>query len=128
MAVMRPLTASELPPCSVETTLTLISNKWRVMIVRELLGGPLRFTELKTQVGGISQKVLTANLRAMETDRLLTRTVHAEVPPRVVYQLTELGESLAPVLDALRDWGDQYKRQLAAAAPWDAVFSPPVIE
>ena len=102
--------AGELPPCPVETTLALIGNKWKVLILRDLMPGKKRFGELRSSVGSISQKVLTANLREMEADGLLTRTVYAEVPPRVEYELTGLGESLGPVLDGLRDWGESYKR------------------
>lgn len=112
MGVLR--THAELPACPVEATLLLIGNKWKVLIVRELLTGALRFGQLKAQVAGISQKVLTANLRSMEADQLLTRTVHPEVPPRVVYRLTPLGESLAPVLNSLAAWGEGYKQSVAA--------------
>ena len=98
-----------LPACPVETTLMLISDRWKVLIIRDLLDGTKRFGELKRSVGNVSQKVLTANLRAMEESGLLTRTVYAEVPPRVEYTLTELGQSLHPVLDAMRNWGEGYK-------------------
>lgn len=101
--------AKELPACPVETTLTLIGDKWKVLILRDLLTGTKRFGELKKSVGNISQKVLTAQLRAMESSGLLTRTVYAEVPPRVEYSLTELGLSLEPILGALREWGEWYK-------------------
>jgi DNA-binding HxlR family transcriptional regulator len=109
------VTLEQLPACPVETTLTLISNRWRVLILRDLMDGPRRFTQLKTSVGGISQKVLTQNLRAMEADGLLTRTVFPEVPPHVEYELTDLGRSLSPILDALKTWGEGYKRLLADA-------------
>lgn len=99
----------ELPACPVETTLTLIGDKWKVLILRDLLTGTKRFGELKKSIGSVSQKVLTAQLRAMEESGLLTRTVYAEVPPRVEYTLTELGQSLKPVLDAMGDWGKAYK-------------------
>lgn len=99
----------ELPACPVETTLTLISDRWKVLIIRELLEGTKRFGELKKSIGSVSQKVLTANLRSMEESGLVIRTVYAEVPPRVEYTLTELGVSLKPVLDAMRDWGEGYK-------------------
>ena len=92
----------DLPPCPVEVTLTLIGDKWKVLILRDLVCGTKRFGELKKSVGGISQKVLTQNLRAMENDGLLTRKVYAQVPPRVDYALTPLGHSLQPVLVALR--------------------------
>ena len=104
-------TAKELPACPVETTLTLIGDKWKVLILRDLLTGTKRFGELKKSVGNISQKVLTAQLRAMEESGLLTRTVYAEVPPRVEYTLTELGESLKPILDSMWNWGEEYKAQ-----------------
>ena len=103
------MNAKTLPACPVETTLTLISDKWKVLIIRDLLSGTRRFGELKRSVGGVSQKVLTAQLRQMEESGLLTRTVYPEVPPRVEYTLTELGYSLRPVLEALRDWGEEYK-------------------
>ncbi len=99
----------ELPACPVETTLTLIGDKWKVLILRDLLPGTKRFGELKKSVGGVSQKVLTAQLRDMEASGLLTRTVYAEVPPRVEYTLTELGQSLKPILDAMGTWGEAYK-------------------
>ena len=98
-----------LPACPVETTLTLIGDKWKVLIIRDLLSGTKRFGELKRSIGGVSQKVLTAQLRQMEADGLLTRTVFPEVPPRVEYTLTRLGHSLKPVLDAMRDWGEAYQ-------------------
>lgn len=101
----------ELPSCPVETTLTLISNKWKVLILRDLLSGTKRFGELKKSIGNVSQKVLTAQLRQMEATGLLNRTVYPEVPPRVEYTLTELGYSLKPVLDAMWDWGENYKAQ-----------------
>ena len=99
----------ELPACPVETTLTLISDKWKVLILRDLLPGTRRFGELKKSVGGVSQKVLTAQLREMEAGGLLVRTVYPEVPPRVEYTLTELGRSLKPVLDAMQAWGEAYR-------------------
>ena len=100
-----------LPACPVETTLSLISDRWKVLIIRDLLGGTKRFGELRKSVGNVSQKVLTANLRLMEEDGLLTRRVYAEVPPRVEYTLTETGMSLKPVLDAMWTWGEEYKRR-----------------
>ncbi len=102
-------TVKELPACPVETTLTLISNKWKVLILRDLLPGTKRFGELQRSVGNVSQKVLTAQLREMEANGLLLRTVYPEVPPRVEYTLTELGYSLKPILDAMWDWGEEYK-------------------
>ncbi|WP_072524272.1 winged helix-turn-helix transcriptional regulator [Clostridium sp. Marseille-P3244] len=100
-----------LPACPVETTLMLISDRWKVLILRDLLTGTKRFGELKKSVGNISQKVLTSNLRSMEESGLLTRKVYAEVPPRVEYTLTGTGYSLKPVLDAMVEWGTQYKAQ-----------------
>ena len=102
----------KLPPCPVETTLMLISDRWRVLILRDLLDGTRRNGELMRSLSGISQKVLTANLRAMERDGLLTRKVYPEVPPRVEYSLTETGVSLKPVLDAMKAWGEGYKRKI----------------
>ena len=106
----------DMPDCPIEMTLTLISNRWKVLILWDLLGGVKRFGELKKLLGGISQKVLTANLRQMEEAGLLTRTVYAEVPPRVEYALTETGRSLRPVLEAMLEWGTRYKAGTAAAA------------
>ncbi len=100
----------ELPACPVETTLMLISDRWKVLILRDLLDGTKRFGELKKSIGNVSQKVLTANLRAMEESGLLTRKVYAEVPPRVEYTLTETGYSLSPVLDVMKEWGTNYKK------------------
>ena len=102
-------TWKELPACPVETTLTLISDKWKVLILRDLMLGTKRFGELKKSIGAVSQKVLTAQLREMEASGLLTRTVYPEVPPRVEYTLTDLGRSLKPVLDAMRRWGEDYQ-------------------
>lgn len=106
-------TVKDLPACPVETTLTLISDKWKVLILRDLMPGARRFGELKKSLGGVSQKVLTAQLREMEGRGLLTRTVYPEVPPHVEYTLTELGRSLKPVLDAMQAWGEEYKAQNA---------------
>ncbi len=102
-----------LPACPVETTLMLISDRWKVLIIRDLLGGTKRFGELKKSIGNISQKVLTANLRSMEESGLLNRKVYAEVPPRVEYTLTDTGYSLKPVLDAMVAWGTEYKKKNA---------------
>ena len=101
----------DLPACPVETTLMLIGDKWKVLILRELLGGTKRFGELKKAIGSVSQKVLTAQLRDMEAKGLLTRTVYAEVPPRVEYTLTETGYSLRPILDSMVAWGPDYQRK-----------------
>lgn len=102
----------DLPVCPVEVTLMLISDKWKVLILRDLMGGTKRFGELKKSIGNITQKVLTANLRSMEESGLLTRTVYAEVPPRVEYTLTEVGYSLKSVTDAMIKWGTEYKEKL----------------
>lgn len=102
----------EMPACPVETTLMLISDRWKVLIIRDLLDGTKRFGELKRSVGSISQKVLTANLRAMEESGLLTRKVYPEVPPRAEYTLTETGYSLKPILDAMKEWGTNYKNSV----------------
>lgn len=99
----------ELPACPVETTLTLIGDKWKVLILRDLMTGTKRFCELKKCVGNVSQKVLTVQLRAMEANGLVHREVYAEVPPRVEYSLTDLGRSLKPILDAMWSWGENYK-------------------
>ena len=99
----------ELPASPVETTLMLIGDKWKVLILRDLMDGTKRFGELKKSIGTVSQKVLTAQLRDMEEKGLLTRKVYAEVPPRVEYTLTETGYSLKPVLDAMWAWGADYK-------------------
>ena len=98
-----------LPVCPVETTLLLISDRWKVLILRDLMLGTKRYGELKKSIGHVTQKVLTANLRDMETKGLLTRKVYAEVPPKVEYTLTELGYSLKPILDAMANWGSAYK-------------------
>ena len=97
-----------LPPCPVETTLLLMGDKWKVLIVRDLLTGTKRFGELKKSLNGISQKVLTSHLRTMEKNGLITRKVYAQVPPKVEYTLTEVGQSLKQVHDAMLDWGSIY--------------------
>lgn len=99
----------ELPECPVETTLMLISDRWKVLIIRDLLTGTKRFGELKKSIGSISQKVLTSKLRSMEETGLLSRKVYPEVPPRVEYTLTETGYSLKPILDTMVEWGTKYK-------------------
>ena len=99
----------ELPACPVEVTLGLINDKWKVLIVRDLLTGTKRFNELKKSVTGITQKVLTNNLRQMESDKLVKRKVYAEVPPRVEYSLTDVGLSLKPILDSMVEWGNNYR-------------------
>lgn len=102
----------EFPACPVETTLVLIGNKWKVLILRDLMTGTKRFGELKRSVGDVSQKVLTAQLRDMEENGLVSRKVYAEVPPRVEYSLTPLGESLSPILSAMKNWGENFKETL----------------
>lgn len=103
------LTKEEMPACPVATTVALIGSKWKLLIMRNLLSRPWRFNELKKDLEGISQKVLTDSLRSMKADGLLTRTAYPEVPPRVEYTLTELGYSLRPILEAMRVWGEDYK-------------------
>lgn len=105
--------AKELPACPVETTLTLIGDKWKVLILRDLLTGTKRFGELKKSIGSVSQKVLTSQLRDMEDSGLIERKVYAEVPPKVEYSLTDLGQSLEPILDAMKLWGEGYKNSFA---------------
>lgn len=102
-------TPQELPACPVETTLMLIGDKWKVLILRDLMPGKKRFGELRKSIGHVSQKVLTAQLRDMEANGLVYRHVYAEVPPRVEYSLTELGQSLKPILDAMWNWGESYQ-------------------
>ncbi len=106
------LTKEEMPACPVATTVRLIGSKWKLLIIRNLLQRPWRFNELKKNLEGISQKVLTDSLRSMEADGIVTRTVYPEVPPRVEYALSELGESMRPVMDAMEKWGINYKNQL----------------
>ena len=105
-------TAEKLPACPVETTLTLISDKWKVLILRDLLPGTKRFGELKKSIGPVSQKVLTAQLRQMEQSGLVNRKVYAEVPPKVEYSLTDVGYSLKPILDAMWTWGEEYQKRM----------------
>ena len=102
----------DLPACPVELTLLLISNKWKVLIIRDLLDGTKRFSELKKSINNISQKVLTSNLREMEENELLTRKVYPEVPPRVEYTLTDIGYSLKPLLDDMDKWGTWYRNEV----------------
>ena len=105
------LTKEELPACPVATTVQMIGSKWKLVIMRNLLVRPWRFNELKKDLEGISQKVLTDSLRSMESDGIITRTVYPEVPPRVEYALSELGESMRPIMDAMEAWGRAYKEQ-----------------
>ena len=106
------LTKEEMPVCPVATTVSLIGSKWKLLILRNLLAGPWRFNELKKNLDGISQKVLTDSLRSMEKDGIITRTVYAEVPPRVEYALSELGESMRPIIRAMEAWGIEYKKNI----------------
>ncbi len=110
--ISKQTSVKQLPTCPVETTLTLIGDKWKVLILRDLIPGTKRFGELKKSIGSVSQKVLTAQLRDMEEKGLISRKVYAEVPPRVEYSLTDLGKSLKPILDALWNWGEEYKASL----------------
>ena len=104
------LTKEEMPACPVATTVALIGSKWKLLIMRNLLARPWRFNELKKDLDGISQKVLTDSLRSMEADGIITRTVYPEAPPRVEYALSELGESMRPIMDAMEIWGTEYKK------------------
>jgi len=105
-------TKDELPECPVATTVSLIGSKWKLLIMRNLLVRPWRFNELKKSLDGISQKVLTDSLRSMEADGIITRTVYPEVPPRVEYALSELGESMRPIIKSMEAWGNNYKQGL----------------
>lgn len=107
------MTKKEMPACPVATTVSLIGSKWKLLIIRNLRTRPWRFNELKKDLDGISQKVLTDSLRSMEEDGLVTRTVYPESPPRVEYALSQLGESMGPIMDAMADFGESYKRQLS---------------
>jgi len=107
------LTKDELPDCPVQTTVQLIGSKWKLLIMRNLLARPWRFNELHKNLEGISQKVLTDSLRSMEEDGIITRTVYPEVPPRVEYALSELGESMRPIIKAMEAWGTAYKTGLS---------------
>ena len=102
---------SKLPECPVATTVQLIGSKWKLLILRNLMARPWRFNELKKSIDGISQKVLTDALRALEVDGIINRTVYAEVPLRVEYSLTELGETLRPVLKSMENWGIEYQKK-----------------
>lgn len=106
------LTKEELPECPVATTVQLIGSKWKLLILRNLLQRPWRFNEMKKSIEGISQKVLTDSLRSMEADGLITRTVYLEVPSRVEYALSDLGQSMRPIIKAMEEWGISYKKQL----------------
>ena len=104
-------TKEELPACPVVTTVSLIGSKWKLLIMRNLLARPWRFNELRKDLDGISQKVLTDSLRSMEADGLVTRTVYPEVPPRVEYTLSEVGETMRPIINAMAEWGENYKEK-----------------
>ncbi len=105
-------TKEELPVCDVATTVELIGSKWKLLILRNLRSRPWRFNELKKNLEGISQKVLTDSLRSLETDGIITRTVYPEVPPRVEYALSDIGKSMTPVLDAMETFGKEYKSSI----------------
>ena len=104
------LTKDELPPCPVATTLMLIGNKWKIFIIQQLMDRPFRFGELRRTIPGISEKVLTDNLRAMEKDGIITRTVFPEVPPRTEYALSELGNTMRPIIESMATWGTGYQQ------------------
>ncbi len=106
------MTKEEMPACPVATTVALIGSKWKLLILRNLMIRPWRFNELKKDLEGVSQKVLTDSLRSMEQDGLISRTVYPEVPPKVVYALSDLGESLRPILNVMSEWGTNYKNNL----------------
>ena len=101
-----------LPECPVATTVSLIGSKWKLLIMRNLLARPWRFNELQKSIDGISQKALTEALRSMVADGIVIRKAYPEVPPRVEYSLTELGESMRPIIKAMEDWGSAYKEQM----------------
>lgn len=103
------LTKEELPPCPVATTLMLIGNKWKIFVIQQLMDKPFRFSELRRAIPGISEKVLTDNLRALEKDGLVTRTVFPEIPPHTEYALSELGETMRPIIDSMATWGTGYQ-------------------
>lgn len=106
------LTKEEMPACPVATTVQLIGSKWKLLIMRNLMARPWRFNELRKDLDGVSQKVLTDSLRAMESDGIISRTVYPEVPPRVEYALSPLGETMRPILDAMEKWGREYKEKM----------------
>ncbi|MBE5909156.1 helix-turn-helix domain-containing protein [Butyrivibrio sp.] len=105
-------TKEELPECPVATTVSLIGSKWKLLIMRNLLARPWRFNELQKSLDGVSQKVLTDSLRSMESDGIIVRTVYPEVPPRVEYSLSELGESMRPIIKSMEEWGLDYKKNM----------------
>ncbi|MDO5537338.1 MAG: helix-turn-helix domain-containing protein [Desulfovibrionaceae bacterium] len=107
------IVSKDLPACPVATTVSLIGSKWKLLILRDILAGPRRFGELLRSLDGISQKVLSDNLRSMEADGLLVRTAYPEVPPRVEYSLSELGDSMRPIIAQMEQWGSAYKKKVA---------------
>lgn len=106
------LTKEEMPACPVATTVALIGSKWKLLILRNLMARPWRFKELKKDLNGVSQKVLTDSLRSLEEDGIVTRTVYPEVPPRVEYALSDLGESMRPIIDVMQRWGLEYQARM----------------
>ena len=106
------LTKEEMPDCPVATTVSLIGSKWKLLIIRNLFVRPWRFNELRKDLAGISQKVLTDSLRSMEADGIITRTVYPEVPPRVEYALSELGKSMRPIITSMEAWGLAYQKNV----------------
>ena len=106
------ISKKDMPECPVATTIQLIGSKWKLLILRNLMHRPWRFNELRRSIGGISPKVLTDSLRSLEEDGIVVRTVYAEVPPRVEYSLSELGETLRPILTAIQVWGEEYQNKM----------------
>lgn len=106
------LTKEEMPACPVATTVALIGSKWKLLILRNLMARPWRFNELKKDLNGVSQKVLTDSLRSLEEDGIVTRTIYPEVPPRVEYALSDLGESMRPIIDVMQRWGLEYQARM----------------
>ena len=106
------LTKEEMPACPVATTVALIGSKWKLLILRNLMARPWRFNDLKKDLNGVSQKVLTDSLRSLEEDGIVTRTVYPEVPPRVEYALSDLGESMRPIIDVMQRWGLEYQARM----------------
>ncbi|MDO4356180.1 MAG: helix-turn-helix domain-containing protein [Clostridia bacterium] len=115
------LTKAQLPACPVATTVQVIGNKWKLLILRNLLSRPWRFNEMLKSIAGLSQKVLTENLRALERDGIITRTVYPEVPPRVEYALSDLGMTLRPIIDAMQAWGENYQELVRGGADADEI-------
>jgi len=111
------LTVEELPDCPVATTLRLVGNKWKILIIQRLLDRPWRFNELHRSIDGLSQKVLTENLRQLEEDGLITRTVYPEVPVRVEYALSDVAETMRPIISSMQEWGLWYQAQVRGRIP-----------